>query len=347
MFYVFTGNADLNDIELTGIKTNQWVLYNSYTKVWYGKEGNRSNDLVQQVEQLKPDILYIVGMFDWHFNLVPLFFCKAEKKILSVRGMLHEGALSQKKLKKQIFLRVFKFLRKHKNIIYHATDEIEMKHIEAEMGTDCLIHIAGNFPRIITQRKGNSKKAGNLHLISIALISPMKNHLLIIKALKKIKSNIKYSIYGPVKDADYWQQCVKEMDNLQENIMVTFYGDLQPQLVQEKLYEADVFIMPSKSENFGHSIIEALSAGLPVITSDHTPWNGLKEKKAGINVDTSEEAIFESIEFFVEMNKVDYEEWSNGASRYTNEVIDTGSLKLAYEKMFTVEKYAVSATSLI
>ena len=51
---------------------------------------------------------------------------------------------------------------------------------------------------------------------------------------------------------------------------------------EEILKSADCFLLPSKSENFGMSIIEALSYGLPVLTTTETPWEKLGEINAGI-----------------------------------------------------------------
>ena len=42
-----------------------------------------------------------------------------------------------------------------------------------------------------------------------------------------------------------------------------------------------VFLLPSHSENFGLVIAEALTAGLPVLTTDTTPWRNLAQQHAG------------------------------------------------------------------
>jgi glycosyltransferase involved in cell wall biosynthesis len=41
---------------------------------------------------------------------------------------------------------------------------------------------------------------------------------------------------------------------------------------REILHKYDLFILPTLNENFGHSIVESLSVGTPVLISDNTPW---------------------------------------------------------------------------
>ena len=45
--------------------------------------------------------------------------------------------------------------------------------------------------------------------------------------------------------------------------------------------KATCLVLPSVSENFGHVVVEALSAGRPVITSTGTPWKKLQEDGVG------------------------------------------------------------------
>ena len=120
-YYIFCGDTDLNGAALENIKINEWVNFNDHTKVWYSGPDKISDSLVKEVTTLKPDIIYAVGIFSWHFNLVPIIFCKGPKKIISARGMLHPGALSQKKWKKKIFLKLFKLFEYDHKVVFHAT----------------------------------------------------------------------------------------------------------------------------------------------------------------------------------------------------------------------------------
>jgi glycosyltransferase involved in cell wall biosynthesis len=62
---------------------------------------------------------------------------------------------------------------------------------------------------------------------------------------------------------------------------IHFVGELDDQQKWQAYESADLFVLPSYSENFGLVIGEALAAGLPVVTTTATPWTELKEKNCG------------------------------------------------------------------
>ena len=334
-YLIFCGDTDLNGAELENIKTNEWVSFNAYTKVWYARPEKRSETLLKLVEKEKPGILFIIGLFSWHFNIVPMVFCKGPRMILSSRGMLHPGALSQKKWKKGLYLFLFKMLDYHRKFDFHATDTEEADYIHSYFGKEAKVFVAGNFPTKVGLLPLPFKEPGKLKLVSVAIISPVKNTLLILEALAKVKEWIEYDIYGPVNDEEYWDLCKEQIDMLPENIRVTYHKEIEPAQVKEVLEEAHVFIQPSKSENFGHALYEALSAGRPVITSYHTPWKEILESVAGFNVavnDTS--GIDTAIRFFAQMNQEELQKWSRGALAYAEKKLDVGKTREEYRRMF-------------
>ena len=332
-FYIYTSNEDLHKQPIAVAHTDQWVEYNDYTKVWYSGKHDRSQHLVEQAEALKPDILYVIGLFDWHFNIVPLLYAKAERKLVSVRGMLHPGALSQKSWKKRIFIQGMKWMKIDKKISFQATDEAEAVFIK-NVFKEAQVSVAGNFPRLLNKQLAAPKEPGHLKMVSIGIISPMKNYLPVLQALSEVKTNIHYTIYGPVKESVYWEQCLQAIRTLPENITVDYQKELPPHKVPVKLESKHLFILPSKSENYGHAIVEALSAGLPVITSYAVPWTGLSESMAGVNVEPTVANIRQAIKSFAAMEQEEYNQYCEGAREYVLGRVNLDDLKQEYEGMF-------------
>lgn len=334
-FYIFTGNCELTGERLTGIVEKKWVEFNAHTKVWYAPKSNSKLQLVKEIEHLKPDVLFMTGLYSWRFTLTPLIYGNVRNKIVSVRGMLHPGALNQKGWKKRWFLRVFKWMKFPQRIWFHATDEEEERFIKNVFGKKARVCVAANLPTRFGEAPLPDKNPGELKLITISLISPMKNLLKVLKALALVKSKISYNIYGAVKDKEYWDQCKTAIQSLPENVKVIYKGVISHSNVLSCLTENHLFIMPSESENFGHSLYEALSAGRPAITSYNTPWKDLKECRAGINLNPGDEKeIVRAIEFFSTMDEKELAEWSQSAHQYAVERTDMEKLLAEYEVMF-------------
>jgi glycosyltransferase involved in cell wall biosynthesis len=335
-YKIFCGNTDLNNEPLQNIEEDKWIQYNAHTQVWYTSNNNASKNIQTQVKLIQPDVIFIIGIFSWQYNIVPLLFCKAKKKILSVRGMLHTGALSQKKVKKRMFLNLLNVFNIKGHTSFHATDISEAAFIKNEFGPNAKIYVAGNFAKSILHKHLLHKEPNFLKLITIALISPMKNHLLILQALQNCTANMEYNIYGPIKDTDYWELCKIQIGLLPLNIKVQYHGEIKPTEIENVLAQNHVFIMPSKSENFGHALVESLSAGKPIITSHATPWNNLLDNKAGINCNEDLHTICNAINLFAGMNAETYEQFANGALQYATNKNNKEALYIQYQQMFTV-----------
>ena len=99
-----------------------------------------------------------------------------------------------------------------------------------------------------------------------------------------------------------------------ENIHVNYIGDIPNNQVIRRLQNYHFLFLLSQGENFGQSIFEALSVGLPVITSNQTPWVQLEEKNAGWNLPLdSTKLILDKLNYCFKMNQTTYNSYVNGA----------------------------------
>jgi glycosyltransferase involved in cell wall biosynthesis len=327
---VICSNRDA-DGSLLNVTTDNWTEI-AGIKAFYA--GNGFASYRRQVK--KKDVLFINGIYSIHFNILPLIFLPG-RKIISARGMLNRGALSQKRFKKHIYLFLWKLTRLHLRYEFHATSLKEKEEIQQVFGHATKVWVIPNLPRANKVSATVEKAKGHLILCTAALISPMKNHHLVLQALKKSSRTIEYFICGPVKDTRYWAECQRMIKDLPGNITVCYLGEVQPERVSELISRCHVYIQPSLSENFGHSLCEALTIGRPVITSHMTPWNHLREKRAGCNVsiDNADE-LHEIINVFADMEYPELTEWSKCAGKYIDEALDVNVIKGEYLKMFDV-----------
>jgi len=342
--YVLCSAYDHGEREvLKNVNPDQWNDWEGKAKVYYNSKRNTTLSFFRNIfTEINPDIIFINGLYSLAYNIKPIvtalqFKHKQTKIILSPRGMLHPGALSQKSFKKRFYFIFFKLLNLQNKVYWHATDEKEVHFIRSKF-KNARIAIAGNFPKLSSQLPSPVKKQGKLIMGTLALISPMKNHLEILKSLKSVTQEVVWHIYGPVKDQAYWDHCSKLIKELPSNIQVIYHGAIFPEEVSLALKDIQLFILPSKSENFGHSICEAMSAGRPVITTDTTPYLNLQQSRAGytINYQKMNEELSKAIRFFADMEANEFNIYTENAMNYIHKKMDLQKIKLQYQNLFSI-----------
>lgn len=278
-YQIITSNMDLGDIKpYPNIDAHKWNNIGK-SKVFYiqqGFEGIKQIFLI--LGDRDYDIVYLNSFFSPRFSIIPLLIAKFLNKqvVLAPRGEFSKGALSLKPLKKKIFIKSFKLLNLDKDIIFQASSIYEKNDILSVLGRDLDIVIAEN---IGSQEFSESmpKKSNNvLKGVFVSRIAPIKNLLLALRILSDVKGPVSYNIYGPIEDSNYWQECKNVISKLPSNITVRYNGELNPTEIIPTLTQFDFFFLPTKGENYGHVIAEALCAGLPLVISDATPWQNLE-----------------------------------------------------------------------
>lgn len=89
------------------------------------------------------------------------------------------------------------------------------------------------------------------------------------------------------------ERMVREL-KLEDSVVMT--GELSGEAKDCLLGNADVFVLPSYSENFGIVVAEAMAWGRPVIASTGTPWKEIADVGAGWWVKPEEDALAQALQ---------------------------------------------------
>ena len=139
-----------------------------------------------------------------------------------------------------------------------------------------------NFNMIRSYIKNYNKKQGELRIIFLSRISPKKNIEFCADILNsEFTGTIRFDIYGICSDNRYLQKCKEAFRNLPSNIIVEIKSEIRPEETIKKFSEYDVFLFPTKGENYGHAIFESLAGGCIPIISDQTPWSDIMKLNCG------------------------------------------------------------------
>jgi glycosyltransferase involved in cell wall biosynthesis len=327
-FYIITRNTDYGaDAPYENITPNTWITFNDYTKIYYSSASElKRGHFKNVVNAIDFDVAYINGIYSWWFSILPIFLLKKTEKpiIIAARGMLNPQAFSVKGAKKKIFLKLARWFNVYRGVWFHATNADEAECIKNEIGPSAQVSIAPNLPRKATDKlRTKTLKQNPVKFVNIARIAVEKGTLKMLEGLHEVKEPLQLDLYGPIYDAAYWNKCLNSISKLPDHIKVNYKGILDSDQVPLTLSNYDFFVLLSEGENFGHAILEALSAGLPVIISNQTPWKDLEAKCIGWDIDTSDKInISLTIRNAINSSDAKYMEWSQAAFHYAKLFIE-------------------------
>ena len=250
--------------------------------------------------------------------------------------MLRESALKFKKRKKKLFLFLFKTSKVSKHLTFQATAPDEQVDVTRTFGPHVAVKVIPNFAGFVPSSNSPTiKKSGEISLIFLARLHPIKNLDFILRILPVVSGRIQLSVVGSEEDKSYVAYCHKLIADLPANIKVELKGEMAYNEVQKEIKTHQFLILPTQGENFGHSIFEALRAGKPVIISDQTPWQNLSSNKAGWSLPLNNPEAFRAIlQQAVDFDQSLYNDWSNGSWNFVREYVRDGNLKKEYEILF-------------
>jgi glycosyltransferase involved in cell wall biosynthesis len=208
--------------------------------------------------------------------------------------MLEPWALEQSWFKKAVGLFTYQRRDLESAVLFCATSEGEY-HSLRTLGYRQPIAVIPNgvaVARAGEMRGKGAQESRPNQLLYLSRIHKKKGIEELIHAWARIKPcNWELVIAGGDGGDGYRLKMVALCNQLNLSGSIRFIGEVYTS-AKDRLYsEADLFILPSHSENFGLVVAEALSFGLPVITTKATPWTGIANQKCGWVIDNDVQSI--------------------------------------------------------
>jgi glycosyltransferase involved in cell wall biosynthesis len=179
------------------------------------------------------------------------------------------------------------------------------------------------------------KEAGELRMIFLSRIVPMKNLDWALRLLKAVPGRVSLDVYGPIEDRAYWKRCETAVRSLPANIGFAYNGELPHDRVSGVLSDYHVLFLPTLGENYGHVIHEALSVGRPVIISDRTPWTGLADTGVGWDLPLEDpDAWLRAVRVLTDCGQPEFDLFSSHAAEYARGVVRRGQSAEEHIELF-------------
>lgn len=200
-------------------------------------------------------------------------------RIVSVRGMLTPWALAHRRIRKALAWRMYQHADLSRASAIHVTSTSELEAVRSLVRGVPLAMVPNGVE--LPAGTATMDDHGTRTALFLARLHPGKGARELIDAWGQIRpAGWRLVVAGPDVDGHRAElELAASAADLSE--VITFTGAVDDREKWDLYLKADLFVLPTRSENFGLSIAEALAAGLPVITTRGAPWPELEQHGCG------------------------------------------------------------------
>lgn len=223
-------------------------------------------------------------------NIYPYWVAKKShvKVVTSPHGTLSRWALAHGRLKKMIFGHLLQYPALRRTDMWHATCDKEYEEIRnaGYRQPVAIVPVGIDLPDVSSgfRVSGFGLEKRLKRVVFFGRLHKVKAVDTLVLAWERICSKAVL--------ADQWEVVIAgpdggvrhELESLiadRKIPRVSFVGEINGADKYAFLSAADIYVLPSHTENFGVTVAEALACGTPVIASQGTPWSGLEREGAG------------------------------------------------------------------
>lgn len=219
--------------------------------------------------------------------------------IIQPHGMLEPWALNHRAWKKRIALAMFQRHDLESARALIATSSEEFENIR-KLGLRQPIAVIPNGVKIDVKDVScmdSSRKSDVIRtVLFLSRIHPKKGLVNLISAWSKIDSQGWRLVVAGSDENGHLQEIKTLAAHLGIEVSVEFVGMVEGELKSRLYRHADLFVLPTHSENFGVVVAEALAYGVPVITTHGAPWQDLVTYRCGWWIEIGVEPLVRTLQ---------------------------------------------------
>jgi len=240
--------------------------------------------------------------------------------VISPRGTLRPLAMAQSPLKKELVWWLWQKKVVMQAACLHATCDAEADEMR-RLGLSQPIAVLPNgvdLPPVLDQVPicGGPGRT----LLYLGRIAPIKGLENLLSAWRTVSDEFpdwRLQISGTDSHSH-----LKEIRRLAEQWAlprIRFTGPLYAGEKRRAFLDSELFVLPSKSENFGMAVAEALAHGRPVIVTKGAPWSGVVSRNCGLWIDVGVAPLVQALRETLSLNSMQLRERGQAGRRWIEE----------------------------
>jgi glycosyltransferase involved in cell wall biosynthesis len=249
----------------------------------------------------RPDILHDNGIW-WPHNhrLAGIAQCDGIARVVSTRGMLEPWAMNHKRWKKRLAWGLYQRCDLTRARCHHTTSDAEAGNVQ-RLALDvpvCVIPNGIDVPALeaaVAPGTVNARPAQWKRALFLGRIYPVKGLPMLVEAWARVRPDgWVLQIAGP-DEAGHRAQVERAVAAAGLNDVVCFSGPVEGDAKRRAFLDADLFVLPTHSENFGTVVAEAMAHGLPVLTTTAAPWPVVRDRGCGWWIEPTVDGIAQGL----------------------------------------------------
>lgn len=314
--------------------SNKWLPVNTTRK-----------EFENLLDEIKPDVFHTNCCW-LPLSAMTLMWAKklGYSTVYTPHGML-EPWIMQRHYWSKKFPALLLFQRKGivKADMIHATAESEKQNL-LRLGYNEKIEVIPNcveVDKIVMKTSWERKKK----ILFLSRVHVKKGINFLIEAVAQLKGELQGYIVCIAGEGDesYVAELKQQTLLLGVSHLIHFVGGVYGDQKWELYQEADVFVLPTHSENFGIVVLEALASGTPVLTTKGTPWKELEDCHCGWWIEVGTKALVKALRDFLQFSESELE----GYGRRGRELVEERySTKAVASQFFEMYKYLTLVKSM-